>query len=276
MACVLLVPTVTIRYFFPQFNVLNFVDGFNQFFILIATQFGIAASSNWMFVAITLPWILLIIAIGILNDFLERLIIAIDEQQRNYNLQQTMSKIQKQDLEIKQVLQKKQVVYVALSLIFSKFTISNLSDREVEIKKEEIRKDLLRDLASWRGKFVGDVEFENDSTIGLMFLSQEDAINFVMKIKETISVFDNATQTFGYSLGFKALLNVETSNAMRKYVFDFMEKAMRTIEFNEICTTNDFADRYKDFGQMKNVIFTSKGNYSINKSRVELNRLDIF
>jgi len=69
------------------------------------------------------------------------------------------------------------------------------------------------------------------------------------------------------------MLDVQSPEAIRFYILEFLERALNAVELNETCATNDFAIRYETLSSASSIEFISKGNYSINKEKVELKSL---
>ena len=272
---VLMVPISVLQYLFKDAEILRFIEPYNQLFISLYSQYisPMVGSSDFTLIFVMLPWILFIIVIGSVINSIESLEYRVDEIYANIDAK----KIHKSDEQKKRMhsteLQKKQAVYLVIELIFSKFTISNLTEDEVEEKIDEIKEHLFGNVVSCRGKLLEEDEFDDKNTVALLFFSQDDALNFLYKFRETLNIIDDDIQSFGYSIGFKAILDSQAVEAIKYYILEFLEKVLKTVELNEISTTSDFAERYKQFGGSKQVKFLSKGTYSINKSRVELNSL---
>lgn len=272
---VIMIPIAVIKYYWEDVHFCNFIGGFNQIFISFFSNFTsmTIGGNDFTLVFLVLPWVIFVIITGSLINFIDSLSYKVDEVYSNIKTQKvTALTEQKKKIHLEE-LQKKHAVYLVIELVFSKFTISNLTDSEIEEKKEEVKESLFKDVISFRGNLIEDDEFENENTVALLFFSQDDALNFIFKFKEVISIVDDDIQNFGYSINFKAILDSQTTEAIRFYILQFLEKALKTVEINEISTTNDFAERYKAYGGMKHIDFHSKGTYSINKSRVELNSL---
>ena len=272
---VLMVPLSAVQYCFKDIAFLHSIESYNQFFISLFSKFidPIIGGNDFTLIFVMLPWILFVIILGSIINSLEALEYKVDDIYATLDAK----KIYKSDAQKKQVhnseLQKKQAVYLVVELIFSKFTISNLTEDEVAEKIDEIKEHLFGDVTSSRGKLLEENEFEDENTVALLFFSQDDALNFLYKFREKIHIVDDDIQGFGYSIGFKAILDSQSVEAIKYYILQFLEKILKTVELNEISTTSDFAERYKEFGGTKQVKFISKGTYSINKSRVELNSL---
>ncbi|MCR4880705.1 MAG: hypothetical protein K6A44_01955 [bacterium] len=273
--CVLVMPFVIVQYYFP-IDALSFFGAMNTASVIFFSNFTSMTINgiDWTLLFVIVPWILAIIALGMISNFLENLDKKVAETVTKIKLEEKVKEARLNEKKKTDSLQLKNMVYVTVSVIFSRFTISNLTDMEIEEKKEEIKKELVKNLPDYKGKVIEDEAFDDEDTFAMLFISQEDAINYMLKFSELISYFDNVTQSFGYGISFKAIMDSQSSNAIAFYVLQFEERALNTIELNEICTTNDFANRYKEFGKMKQISFASKGNYSINKSRVELNKLE--
>jgi len=273
--CVLMILMSALQYVWPDIGFFAFAKIFNDFSISFFSQF-ISLKINgtdWTLVFLVLPWVLYIVIISFILNLFENLTHKVDEAVVTYR-HKKISEINTKQQEIKrELLQKRQTIYVAINIILTKFTISNLSDSEIEVKIREIKRDLLQMLSQYRGKFIDDEEFDDSNTFAVIFYSQEDALNYVLKLKEVITIMENDMQQYGYSIGTKIVLDAQNPEAIKFYVLQFMEKVLNAVEVDEICTTNSFADRYIEYGQMKNFIFDSKGNYSINKERVELKKL---
>ena len=264
-----------VQYFFKDFVILRSVEPLNQSWLAFISGIinPVIGGIDCSVLFIIVPYFLLSILISYLINILDprkektfafnRSVLA----QRNFEIAEKVKEKQKDEL------QKKQAVYLVIELVFSKFTISSLSEDEIAEKIDEIKEHLFGDVVSFRGKLLEDSEFDDENTIAILFYSQDDALNFLYRFKESVVIVDDDIQAFGFSLGFKAILDSQLTEAIKYYILEFLEKALRTVELNEISTTNDFADRYKAFGGSKQVSFTSKGTYSINKSRVELNSL---
>ena len=86
---------------------------------------------DWSILFIILPWVFTIIAAGVAVNFLEKLQVAVEEKAKEIKLERTVQKMKSNEVSQKEKLQQKNMVYVTISVIFSKFTISNLSDREI-------------------------------------------------------------------------------------------------------------------------------------------------
>ena len=274
--CIIMIPIALVNFYFPKVTLFDFAAPLNKVALDFFSNF-ISMTINgvdWSMLFIILPWVFYIIGSGIIVNFLDKLQVTVEEKAKEIKLEHTVQKIKAQEVSQKDKLQNKNMVYVTIAVIFSKFTISNLSDREIEEKRADVKKDLLKDLGSYRGKVVEDEAFDDDDTFALLFMNQEDALNFIIRYKELVAYYDNETQNYGYSISFKAILDAQDSSATPFYVFQFTEKALRAIEAGEICATKDFATRYNQFGKMKQLNFVSKGNYIINKARVELTRLE--
>lgn len=274
--CILIIPFAIVQFYFPKIEFLGFVAPFNQGAIAFFSGFMSMKINgvDWSVLFIIVPWVVTIIVAGMLVNFLEKMEVAVEEKAKEIKMERTVQKLKSTAVSKKEKLQQKNLVYVTISVIFSKFTISNFSDMEIEEKKEEVKKDLIKDLLSYRGKVIEDEAFDDDDTFALLFTNQEDALNFILKFKELVAYYDNVTQSYGYSVSFKAIMDSQDSSAMTFYVLQFMERALRAIENGEICATKEFASRYAEFGKMKQLNFVSKGNYSINKARVELTKLE--
>lgn len=274
--CILLIPPAIVQFYFPQLTFLGFVEPFNKGAIGLFSNFTSMQINgvDWSVVFIIIPWVLMIIVAGVILNFIEKMEVVVEEKAKEMKMERTVQKLKNTEQSQKEKLHQKNMVYVTISVIFSKFTISNFSEREIEEKKEEVKKDLIKDLASYRGKVIEDEAFDDDDTFAVLFFDQDDALSFLLKFKELIAYYDNVTQSYGYSIDFKAIADSQPPSAMQFYVLQFMEKALRAIGTGEICTTKDFTTRYEVFGKMKQLNFLSKGNYSINKARVELFKLE--
>ena len=220
-----------------------------------------------------LPWVILVILTGIVFNLLEttneKTIELLDAQKKR----QVTVVLERKKEEAKQELLQKTKIFLLVSLKFVKFTITTLSDREIAAKKMQIEEQLFKPIEQLRGKLIEHENFDEDDTFAFLFNSQEDAITFILNFKQTLFLLDNDVQGFGYSLNYRIMLDAQLPEERNMKVLEFLEIAVRTVENNEICTTNSFADRYKISGAMKNISFFSKGVYSINKTKVELNAL---
>ncbi|MCQ2957804.1 MAG: hypothetical protein MJ180_02755 [Candidatus Gastranaerophilales bacterium] len=264
-----------LQYVWSDVQYFAFAKAFNDFTIALFSKFINLKmnGADWTLVFLVLPWVLYIIIISFILNLFEDLTHKVDEAVTTYR-HKKIEKINKQHVEERKVaLQKKDTTYLVVNLIFSKFTISNLSDKEIDDKKQEVKSEFLRILGNYRGKLLTNEEFDDPNTYAIVFFSQDDAINYILKFLNLIVLIDNDIQQFGYSMSYKIVLDSQQPEAMEFYVLQFMEKVLNAVELNEICTTNSFAGRYQAFGTMKNIKFESKGNYSINKERVELNKM---
>ena len=278
---VLFIPIAIIQFYFPQATFLGFIAPFSNAFISFFTTVfpqsdATSASIDFNILFVALPWIILTILFGILINIIEKMNSRIQQTITQINTVKTVIQVQQRENEKKTQLHDKNLVYMAIALVFSKFTISSLSEGEIEEKKNEIKQEVLKNISSFGGKVIHDnsLAFDDDDTFATIFFSQDDAINYIFKFKEMITFYDNTVQGFGYSVSFKTILDSQNSQASRLQVLSFMEKALNAVELGEICATNDFVDRYKQFGKLKQVTFCSKGNYMINKERAEINRLE--
>ena len=188
----------------------------------------------------------------------------------------SIQKIKSDEKHKNDIIDRKNMTYLTITIVFSKFTISNLSDAELDEKQVDVVQEIFKDLSKYRGKIIESEAFDEKNTFSILFASQDDAMNFSLKLNDIISYYDDEVQSYGYSISYRAILDSQLPEANQFNVFAFAEKALRTIEINEICATNDFANRYKRLGKLNHTIeFLSKGNYSINKERVELNKINI-
>ena len=273
--CVLMILLSALQYVWSDVELFSFAKIFNDFSIEFFSKF-ISLNINgtdWTLVFLVLPWVLYIIIISFILNMFENLTHKVDEAVVTYRHKKISEYNTKQQEIKRELLQKKQTIYAAISIILSKFTISNLSDNEIAEKIQEIKKDLLHMLSQYHGKYIADEEFDDPNTFALIFYSQDAALNYIMKVKEVITIMENDIQQYGYTIGTKIVLDAQNPEAIQFYVLQFMEKVLNAVEIDEICTTNTFADRYIEYGQMKNFTFISKGNYSINKERVELKKM---
>ena len=271
-----MIPLAACQQLLTELSFLNFVAPFNTSAVAIFSQFTpmIIGGVDWTLVFVALPWVIYIIFIGFIIKLLDGLNKSVDEVVVAHKKKKIseFNAIQAQKEKIE--LEKKQITYLAVSLVFSKFTISYLSDAEIAERKAQVKRDLFFDVSAQRGKLLEDEEFDDENTCALMFFSQDDAISFIIKLKEQIKLIDGDMQDCGYSLGYKAMLDSQQPEAISFYILQFLEKALKAVELNETCTTNTFANRYREFGKNPAFTFVSKGNYSINKARVELKKLE--
>lgn len=272
----LFIPFVVGQHLFPGFDPLKIAGPINSFTLAFFSKFSTMKINNvdWSLLFIVIPWILYIIVLGMFAKMFENVEDTVVHTQTQKKLKKNVQIIQYREKQNREKLLLKNRIYLTVSVVFSKFTISSLSDREIEEKKSDIKKDLIKDLYKYNGKIVEDEAFDDDDTFAMAFITQDDAVNYVLKFRELIAYFDNLTQGFGYSVSYKAILDAKDSSAVEFQVLEFAEKALRAIDIAEIAATNDFANKYKEFGKIKQITFVSKGNYSINKSRVELNKLE--
>lgn len=270
---VLMIPAVTVQYYFKISNwfeninntVLNFIGTFTQ---------PVINGTDWTLLFLILPWIITIIIIDILINILDNLNKKAIDTIQNYKKEKITALMQEKKQMQKADLDKKTIIHAGIELDYAKFTISNLSDNELSAKKEEIKNKLYNDISNYKGNIFAEDVFENDDTIATVFFSQEDVLNYVFKLQEAIKILDDDIQNFGYSLNYKIILDVNTPEAVKDDVLIFLEKALKTVEQNEICATTSFSEKYKEKGKMKHINFVSKGTYSINKTKVELTKLN--
>jgi len=273
---VFMIPLAVCQRTFPEITFFDFIKPCNDFAVAMFSSFiGLTVNGiDLTLVYVSIPWVIYIMLAGMITNMLDGLTHKIDETVVSYK--QTKIKenfVKQQSIETEQ-LEKKAFSYLAVKLVYSKFTISNLSENEIKANQDEIKKTILNNMTTTRGKLVDDEEFDDDNTFAILFFSQEDALNYIIRVKEQVKLLNNNTQEYGYSLAYKAIIDVQQPEAIRFYILEFLEKALNAVELNEVCTTSDFASRYKKFGKMKSVDFVSKGNYSINKEKVELKKLE--
>lgn len=272
---VIVIPFVVIRHLLPAVGFFAFAQGALDFTNRCIAFFNPVVNGIDLTIAfLMLPWIAFIL----LAEMLSKMILSAKNKSEEIDFVANNKKIlvvqEKEKTEMLETLQKKQVVYAVVKLIFSKFTISDVSEDEIELKKEDVKTRLFQDAMLYKGKAIDGVDFEDDDTIALIFLSQEDALNFVFKLKSTIAILDSDIQDYGYSLHFKAILDSQGTESQKLNIFEFLEKVLQTSEENEISATSTFSQRYAHFGTMKHVSFDSKGSYHISKQRIELFRLN--
>ncbi len=273
---VFMIPVAACHQLLPELTFLGFMTSFNTSAISMFSKFTpmVIGGIDWTLVFVTLPWVLYIILVGFIIKLIDGLNQSVEEAVITHKKRKITELNQAQAQKERGELEKKQFTYLAVNLVFSKFTISYLSDSEVEERKIKVKKSILSDLQSQRGKLLNDEEFDDENTFAVIFYSQDDAISFIIKLKEQIRLLDSDMQDCGYSLGYRAMMDAQPPEAISFYVLQFLEKALRAVELNETCVTSSFADRYKQFGKNASFDFISKGNYSINKERVELKKLE--
>ena len=273
--CVFVMPLIIVQYYFP-IDALSFLQPVNVASVAFFSNFTSMKINgvDWTLLFIIIPWIVGIIVLGMAGNFVDSLDKKVTETMTQKKIEMKVQEARLNEKKKQDSLHMKNMIYVTVAVVFSRFTISNMSDAEIDEKKEEIKKELVKSLPNYGGKVIEDEAFDDEDTFALLFMSQDDAINYMIKFSELISYYDNVTQAFGYGISFKAIMDAQASTTMPFYVLQFAERALNTIEVNEICTTNDFANRYKQLGKMKQISFVSKGNYSINKAKVELNKLE--
>lgn len=270
-----IIPIVVILYLFPD-TFLSFLNPIKDFSKLLASIMMLfyKGEMDLTIVFLTLPWILYIIIaeiiINIINN-VDKKTVEVVENIRTVNIEKVVVKRKE---ELKQILKEKQYSYCIIELIYSKFTISNLTEAEASKKKIDIKRRLLKDLSVYGGTCLDNSSFSREDIIPLLFFSQEDALNFLFKFLNILSVIDDDIQNFGYSLNYKILFDLQENDVNQKDNFAFADKALNALELDEVCATNDFSDRYTYFGIMKHILFESKGTYSINKKRVELIKIN--
>ena len=275
IAFVLFIPLVVIQYYFPH-PFLNFAGSFNNVVIVLFSSFMSLTinGTDWTIVFIIIPWVVGIILLGIVMNIIDSVGTKIETAVEHHKLSTSVKKISKEESRRIENLDNKSMSYLTLSVVFSKFTISNLSDSELEEKQSGVVEDLLKDLPKYKGHVVESEAFDDPNTYSVLFATQEDALNFALKLSEIVKYYDDEVQSYGCSIAFKAILDSQLPGAEQFNIFSFAEKALKTTEINELCATNDFAERYKKFGKLNHAVeFISKGNYSINKEKVELNRV---
>ena len=277
IACVLFIPLVVIQYYFPQ-PFLNFAGSFNNVIIVLFSSFMSLTinGTDWTVVFIIIPWVLGIIILGITSNIIDNMGTRIETVVKQRKLAESVKKVKKEELRKEESLANKSMTYLTLTVVFSRFTISNLSDSELVEKQSDVVQELLKDLPKYKGNIVESDAFDEANTYSVLFATQEDAVNYALKLNDLIKYYDNEVQIYGCSIAFKAILDSQLPGSNQFDIFSFAEKALKTAEINELCATNDFSERYKKFGKLNHVIeFHSKGNYSINKEKVELNKVSI-
>ena len=275
IAFVLFIPLVVIQYYFP-IPFLEFVRPFSVAAVALFSKF-ISLTINgtdWTVVFIIIPWVIGIILLGIAINVIDSMSTKIETAVKQHKLSESIKKVKKEEALVVDTLNNKSMTYLTLSVVFSRFTISSLSDKELEEKQSEVAQDLLKDLPKYKGNVVESDAFDDNNTYSILFATQEDALNFALKLNDLVKYYDDEIQIYGCSIAYKAILDSQFPGADQFNIFSFAEKALKTTEINELCATNDFAERYRKFGKLNHVLdFVSKGNYSINKEKVELNRV---
>jgi len=269
---VIMIPLSTLQYYFKWFSFMEPITniGITIFSGIIPTTIN---GMDCALLLLILPWILHVLLSGVIFNTMEKANEKAMELLDEHRTRKVSVILEKRKQEEQQELLKKTQVYLLVSLKFIKFTITTLSEREISARKLEIEKQLFTPIEQLRGRLVEHENFDEDDTFAFMFNSQEDALNYIFKFKESVALLDNDVQGFGYSLNYRIILDAQLPGERLMPILEFLEAAVRTVEVNEICTTNSFADKYKIDGAIKNISFFSKGVYSINKTKVELNAL---
>ena len=266
---------VVIRHLLPGVQFFSFAQPLLDFSIMCVSRINpIINGVDFSLAFVMLPWIVFIIFFEILS----KITFSIEKQSEKIAFEQGNKKILKvanqEKIIAKKEIEKKHVVYVVAKLVFSKFTISDVSEEEMELKKEDIKSRVLQDAEMYKGKAIEGVDFDDDETVAVIFLSQEDALNFVFKLKSTVLILDDDIQNYGYGLHFRVICDLQGADSQKNNIFEYLEKVLKTSEENEVSVTSTFAQRYMNFGSMKHVSFASKGSYMIQRQKTELYRLD--
>lgn len=271
-----MIPIAVCQRTFPEVTFFDFLKPFNDAAITMFSFLPLPQNTGMDFtlIFVSIPWVIYIMLAGGLMNLLDSLTHKIDEEVTTYRKKKIQEHTAKQQLEETEKLQKKVFSYLALNIVFSKFTITSLSEKEIQEKKEAIKQEVISVLNPAKSKVIDDEEFDDENTFAVLFYTQEDALNYIIKVREQVKLLDNDMQEYGYSIGYKAMLDVQTPEAIRFYILEFLERALNAVELNETCATSDFAARYETLSGVTNVEFISKGNYSINKEKVELKRLE--
>ena len=270
---VLMIPAATVQYYFKLSVWFENINNIVLNFIGIFTQ-PVINGTDWTLLFLILPWIILIILIDLIINALNNLSKKAIETIQNYKKEKITALMQEKKQMQKAELDKKTVVYAGIELNYAKFTTSNLTENELLAKKEEIKNKLYNDIGNYKGKIIADDVFENDDTVATVFFTQDDVLNYIFKLQEAIKFLNDEIQSFGYSINYKIVLDVNEPEANKDSILLFLEKTLKTVEQNEVCATTSFTEKYKEKGKMQHISFTSKGKYSINKTKVELTKLN--
>ena len=164
MICVIMIPAAALYYYFPTLAFFGFAGPFNDSFLSFFSSFTSLTinGTDWTIVFITFPWILFIILLGMGINFTEGVKKSSEQMYQHIKAQQGNIQRSIRENEIRATLQKKQMVYVAIQFVFSKFTISTLTDEEFLKKRDEVKQNLLKDLDTYHGKLIEDEEFDDD------------------------------------------------------------------------------------------------------------------
>lgn len=269
---VVMIPLVTIQYYFNMSDILENINLSNLQLlskIIPLTSAGI----DYTLIYLIFPWVLFVILCGLVINFMDSLKKKAREVVSQYKTQKTKEMLMQKTQAIVEGLKKYSAIYLVIQLNFAKFTITNISENELKEIKNDVKENIYNSLSEYKGKILEYDDMENEDTTAMIFSSQEDVLEFLFKLKEKISLFDDDMQQYGYSISFGAILDAQLPDVSSYKIIPFLEKILKTLSVNEISATNHFADRYKNYGAMKHISFISKGTYSINKTKVELNKL---
>ncbi len=273
-----IIPIIVASYLFPTAPFLSFMVPLRTHTLEIVSLFTkttVIGDVELGVVFVVLPWIIYIIIAGITINIINGLEVQASHLKTQLEAKKVQEMHKAREQEAKNELQKKTLTYVVLDLSFERFTISNLTEEESEKRKEDTRRKSLSFIQNYKGMLVqsDNIEFENEFANAVIFPTQEDALNFLIKYSNAMPIIDDEIQNMGYSVHYKGILDVQEPNANQYTVLEFLEKALGTAAQNEIIATNSFVEKHNNFSTMKRVSFVSKGTYSINKQKVELNHL---
>ncbi len=280
IVAVTFVPLVVCSYLFPDTSLLQFLEPIKANTLGIVKLFTnetIFGGVDLTLVFIIMPWIIYIVIAGMIINMLDALKLKATNLKTVIAHKKAAEIRVKREQNIKNELARKDVIFIMLDLSFERFTISSLSEAENERKMEDVREKTLSFVSQHGGKVIqiNDIQFENKFANAVIFYSQDSALNFMSKYISSIPIIDDEIQNVGYTVHYKAILDAQEPESNLYNVLEFLEKALCTASQNEIIATNSFADKYKTFGKMQHVKFASKGTYSINKQKVELNHIEI-